>query len=356
MISKTFTKLKKVSFGSIYDTLLSYIGGQQYLSIQFDITNACNLNCKHCYHSDHVNSSSLALTDWKVIIDQYEELCAKLRLKPFIVISGGEPLTCNLLLPIISYLNDKWNQVETMILTNGTNVTDQLMSDLSPYNVCFQVSIDGPDVKTHEEVRGKGSFSPTIEGINKLNDNGFKVSILAILSSRTQSFISKFFELAKELPIESFNFTRFIAEGNGNLYVKKGEDSPLPPVKLKEAYSQIVSHSGRTGIKTNTSQPLFHLLDAKLGGNGKFGFQGLVVDYRGNLKVSSRTNYVLGDLLKEGLENLFFNSPIMDDLRKDKIDKCGKCQHYRQCGGDRNAAFAVTKNFLSSDPGCWLIT
>ena len=72
------------------------------------------------------------------------------------------------------------------------------------------------------------------------------------------------------------------------------------------------------------------------------------------MKVSSRTDYSIGNVLKEGLGNLFLNHPIMVKLRKGEIEKCGDCKYFRKCGGDRNAAFAESGSFFAVDPGCWL--
>lgn len=355
LLKTTSYKKEKTFFGIIYDKFLSIIGGQQYLSIQLDITNACNLRCKHCYHPDHTNNELLKLSDWEKIIDQYEALCLKLHLKPFVAICGGEPTTSNLLLPIIKYLNSKWLDIEVAILTNGTLINDQLIKALSHYKVSFQVSLDGPNIDLHDMVRGKGSFISAIAGIKKLNDNGFTVDVQTVLSKRNKPFISKFFELAKELPIRSLNFTRLIIEGHSKQLVEKGEDSVLSPLSLKEAYTQIIDQSRSSGIKTNTNQPLYHLIDSHLGSNGKYGFQGLVVDYKGNLKISSRANYVIGSIIEKGLQGLFLDNPILKNLRNGKIAKCGQCKYYKKCGGDRNASYAATNSFLECDPGCWLI-
>ncbi len=96
------------------------------------------------------------------------------------------------------------------------------------------------------------------------------------------------------------------------------------------------------------------LLGADLGGNNSFGFDGLVVDYQGNLKISSRTDALIGNVLEHGLKNLFLSDKTLNALRARKIKKCGTCIHYSRCGGDRNAAFAATGSFLGEDPGCWL--
>jgi len=79
-----------------------------------------------------------------------------------------------------------------------------------------------------------------------------------------------------------------------------------------------------------------------------------VIDYKGNLKISSRSDSVIGNVLADGLENLFFKNGVLRSLRQANIEKCGPCEHYRRCGGSRNASFAATGSFLKADPGCWI--
>jgi len=214
--------------------------------------------------------------------------------------------------------------------------------------------MDGPDAGRHDLIRGRGSFAEVITGLKNLQGDGRNASLLATLSYRTSHWIADFFDLASYCRPEYMNFTRFISQGSGLRMVEKNEDRPLSALELRSAYLAIIENSKRTGIPTNTNLPLYHLLDPKIGANGKAGFQGLVIDYKGNLKVSSRADFRLGNILEEGLENLFLKHPIMRALRERKIEGCGDCEHYRNCGGDRNASFAATASFLKQDPGCWL--
>ncbi|PIR19555.1 MAG: hypothetical protein COV48_01350, partial [Elusimicrobia bacterium CG11_big_fil_rev_8_21_14_0_20_64_6] len=162
-----------------------------------------------------------------------------------------------------------------------------------------------------------------------------------------------FFATAARANVESMNFTRFITEGDGRRLEEAGVDRPLTGPELRDAYTAILRLSRQTQVPTNTNLPLFHLIDPSLGAHGKVGFQGLVIDYMGNLKVTSRVGYKLGHVLEEGLEALFLGHPVMRDLRDRKIDGCGPCVHYERCGGDRNASFTATGSFLRKDPSCW---
>jgi radical SAM protein with 4Fe4S-binding SPASM domain len=96
-----------------------------------------------------------------------------------------------------------------------------------------------------------------------------------------------------------------------------------------------------------------HLIQQGLGRSGRF-FEGLVVDHQGNILASSRSRLKLGHVFKEGLTGVFYENPILKSIRKGQIEKCGECKFSKICGGDRNAAYASTGNYLGPDPGCWL--
>jgi MoaA/NifB/PqqE/SkfB family radical SAM enzyme len=54
------------------------------------------------------------------------------------------------------------------------------------------------------------------------------------------------------------------------------------------------------------------------------------------------------------MEDLFISNPIYQSLKKGNVEGCGSCSKFSFCGGDRNAAYAHSGNFLGRDPGCWL--
>ena len=345
--------LKKIE-SYLIDSVLDYVGAQKTLAIQLDITNACNLRCGHCYHAHHKNTGAIGLPEWTQILDQYEALLKKLHLKPRFVLCGGEPLISPYLIPLLERINKKWSNAEVSILTNGTKITKGLLEALSPFNIQFQVSLDGPDSKKHDEIRGHGNFEKAVQGILLSQSYGVKVKALAVLSKNTSCWIEDFFKMAKGLNLSSINFTRFIPQGTGSKLVEAGKDRALVGLELKFALENILFYSKQYKVRTGTHQPLYNLIDPSLGSHGHFGFQGLIVDYKGNLKVSSRADFKLGNILEKGLESLFLNHSVMKNLRKGKIEFCGTCPHYKSCGGDRNISYATTGSFLKPDNGCWL--
>lgn len=334
--------------------LLARISTQRVLTAQLDLTNACNLSCAHCYHPHHSNKGALGLGQWKLVLDQYDALTRKLYLEPRFVLCGGEPTISPLFLPVVRELSKRWPGVRVTVLTNGTRLTPSLLAAMSGLRLDFQISLDGPDEARHDLIRGPEAFSQAMTGLRNLQEAGFNACFLATLSWRTSFWIEDFFEMALGAGVTEMNFTRFISQGAGRGLEERGEDRTLTAPELRHALKRIVRCSRTTGVLTDTNKPLYHLIDPRLGANGKFGFQGLVIDYKGNLKVTSRADFALGNVLESGLEELFLRHPLMNSLRDREIDGCGSCEHYDVCGGDRNAAFAATGSFLTKDPGCWL--
>lgn len=255
---------------------------------------------------------------------------------------------------MLTYIAREFGRAPVAILSNGTLISiDTLLPLKSKLDISFQISLDGPDAQSHEKIRGPNTFNSTILSIKTLVQNGFDVSALNVLSKRSESFINNFFILAKQLGLSSMNFTRFIPQGYGESLQTSGTDRPLYPMELKAAFSNILNSSKIYKIHTNTDKPLYNLIDNRLGASGKWGFQGLVVDYKGNLKVSSRIDLIVGNLFDTNMATLFLEHPLFVSLREGIIEGCHSCPHLEVCGGDRNAAYADSKNLLGIDPGCW---
>ncbi len=333
--------------------LLKAINIDRFLPIQLDITNACNLRCIHCYHPDHKNEGALSLDQWTNVIIQYKTLIQKMKYRPWVILCGGEPLTSPYLIPILELVKNYLPNTVISILTNGTLINEQIISKLSNFkNINFQISLDGPSADRHDLIRGKGNFDRAVQGIRFLKNRGFDVDVLAVLSRKTSLWMEDFFKLAKAEEFKSINFTRFVTEGYGRKLLNAAEDEPLMGQELKAAYENLLQLMMKYQIKSKTQGPLFELLIPGLGRSGRF-WESIVIDYQGYILASSRSQLKLGHAIKNGIEDIFLNHSVYQGLRKGKVEVCGECSLYTVCGGDRNAAYASTGNFLGSDPGCW---
>ncbi|MEE9487319.1 MAG: radical SAM protein [Candidatus Brocadiales bacterium] len=119
-----------------------------------DVTNRCNLRCRHCYFYAHDYESEPELTD-----DQWIEKFEGLKKEgfPFYQCSwiGGEPLLRKSLIEKgMRYFRSN------LVTTNGTIELPDW------HDVNFYVSIDGPR-EMHDSMRGKGTYDKIVRNINR---------------------------------------------------------------------------------------------------------------------------------------------------------------------------------------------
>lgn len=131
------------------------IADQKDLSLQevwFNITNRCNLMCKHCFVPDTRHKKvDISLDAARSVIDQAAEMKV-VRL----IISGGEPTMHPHFTEIVKYGKEKGLFVK--VITNGRLGILENKDEVIPLIDDIQISIDGTNRERHDQVRGKGSF------------------------------------------------------------------------------------------------------------------------------------------------------------------------------------------------------
>ncbi|MBI2342786.1 MAG: radical SAM protein [Deltaproteobacteria bacterium] len=323
------------------------------LSVQFDITNACNLRCDHCYLPHHHNVGALTYAQWLIVVAQYEQLLQRLHMVPKITLCGGEPLLAPFVEPLLRELRRRFPTADLSVQSNGTIITERVARMLCDLAVFVQISVDGPDAARHDAIRGAGSFAKTMAGCAYLQHAAVPYHFQAVLSERSVPWVDDFFHVARAHHAETMDFVRLVLEGHAEQLTATGVDRPLVGAALHQAYTAIFAAAQRYNVSTNTAGPLWHLIEPELGTPDNTGFGSFVIDYQGGFKVTSRTPTVLGNVLQTDMAELFLRHPLMQQLRENKIDGCGTCSHFVACRGDRNASFAIHGHFFGPDTACW---
>lgn len=326
--------------------------GPPNFPIQFDLTNACNLRCVHCYHPHHKATEDLDLQQWRDVLDQYRILLEKLNKKPCIAVCGGEPLASPIFFDFLDEMVSRWPDAFYSVLSNGTLVGKHI-EKLIRYPLTFQVSLEGPDAATHDLVRGSGNFAKAIAGIQALRSKSIPVDLSVVLSKRSADFIERMFQLAVELNASSLDFARAIPAGIGARFYQN-DDSTLSGESMRLALENILRFSREYQMPTSGSKPLVCLIDERLGSRWSAGYQGFVVDHKGNVKLTSRAPFVLGNVRDSNLIEIALRDPTLRALRRGEVETCGDCRYWTRCGGDRSYAYMTTGNPLGPDTGCWL--
>ena len=139
----------------------------RYITLQWHLSEACNLRCKHCYQENHV-PVQLPYKDLLKILNQYRKLLKETGCLGHINLTGGEPLFCPHLFKLLDEFKKDKDLYSFAILTNGTLLTDETAKKLASYDPWFiQVSLEGGK-KTNDFVRGEGTYEKIGEAIKLL--------------------------------------------------------------------------------------------------------------------------------------------------------------------------------------------
>jgi len=190
----------------------------RYLELQ--ITNRCNLQCRHCYIGE-VSYQDLTRKQIQRALEEFEEIQG-LRL----LLSGGEPLLHPYFWEVNEALGDY--AFRSVLLSNGTLISKEIAKKLRVHEV--QISLDGMK-EGHESLRGKETFEKTILAIDHLQEANIRVSVATMIHRRNLPEFDRMASLLQSKNTEEWNVDVPCVEGrlkeNQDLQVSPFEASPF---------------------------------------------------------------------------------------------------------------------------------
>ncbi len=129
-------------------------------------TNRCNLSCPYCPNSfarasgRFKKEDELTEEDWITITKE----SLTLGIKEYRIFGGGEPMVrSKTTIDIVNLVKNHDINLNCEIITNGSLFTDEIVKNLVSKKLDrLLISIDGPDSKTHDSLRGiPGTFERT---------------------------------------------------------------------------------------------------------------------------------------------------------------------------------------------------
>ncbi len=160
--------------------------------LMINLTEKCNLACKHCYITDK-NLIDFPLEELKKIIQEFNELQG---IK--LVLTGGEPFLYSKLKELLEFLIDI--PLQKIFLSNGVLIKDYMdtLNLIKENNIEVYISIDGLK-ESHNDFRDANCFDDSIEGIKLLLDNGIDVSINTMVHKQNLKDFDGILKLIKSL-------------------------------------------------------------------------------------------------------------------------------------------------------------
>jgi len=335
--------------------------------VQWHLTERCNLRCKHCYQTGS-KGHEMSLSEVREVVGEVSDMLVEWEEKYGIVfspsfnITGGEPFLRHDIFRVLEEIRSRGFDV--YLLSNGILIDKErakMLSDLGVRGV--QVSIEGPE-EIHEMIRGKGSFSSAMRGVQHLLDAGVIVTFNVTLSDLNADYFMEMVELSSSTGVQRLGFSRLVPAGGGASLLQ----NMLRKEKVKELYEAILPLKV-DGIEIVTGDPILSQMssnDKKDRGSIPVGgcaasVSGVTILQDGTITPCRRLPIPIGNVRKDSLREVWATSEVLLKLRDRTYykGKCGRCLRWASCRGCRAIAYAYScskgkENFLSEDPQCFI--
>lgn len=318
------------------------------LIIAWELTAACNLSCQYCRASasHEPDQGELDTDEAKRFV---ESIAPR---KPMLILSGGEPLLRPDLFQIIRLAVSLGIRVS--LASNGTLITPELAKEIADSGVSrVSISLDGADATMHDLGRGQGSFKRSIRGIENLRGRvDFQINFT--VTQKNQSELIRIFDLAEKLGAAALHIFFLVPTGRGR------EEDVITPVRQEEMLRQIEGEMDRRTLEVQvTCAPQYARLKRPGHGRGSGGCLAgrrfVFVSRKGEVYPCGYLPLRVGSIREKNFIEIWENSPELQALREGRLKgKCDRCEFSRSCGGCRARAYALTGDYLQSDPSCRL--
>ncbi len=320
----------------------------QVFSLQWHVTQACDLHCRHCY--DRTARTIPSLAQGLDVLRQLQVFCQKRRVGGQISFTGGNPFLHPNFFEFYRAATDLG--FGTVVL--GNPVAEEKLEQLSAIGPprYYQISLEGLE-EHNDEIRGPGNFRRVLGFLETLRQFQIPSTVMLTLTRANLRQVLPLAEILRPLA-DGFTFNRLALFG-------EGAQLELPELKAYQAflaeYLEAVSHNPVLNLKDN----LFNILLEQeglepFGGCTGFGcgaaFNFLTLLSDGEVHACRKMPSWIGNLKEAGLEELYESAAAQRYRRG--CASCRDCPLHPTCGG----CLAVTASlggdpFTERDPFCF---
>jgi len=170
----------------------------------WEVTNACNYGCRYC-----IFGSTSRVPPGELSTERALAVVGELAVAGFthVKFTGGEPF----LRPDMTELLERARAlgIACDVSTNASRIDAGIAARLAKLDLdMVHVSLDGPDAPSHEAVRGRNTFAPTLAGLAHLVAAGVPVRVGCVVHARNEDLIARTAGFCAGLGATSVVFSR----------------------------------------------------------------------------------------------------------------------------------------------------
>ncbi len=354
--------------------------GRNPLMFYYEVTQACDLVCKHCRASAQSDAHPDELTHDQslALIDQV----ASFPRPPIMVMTGGDPLKRADLFELIAHAVGHGLQVALTPSATPLATREAFERARNTGVRRLGISLDGADATTHDSFRGwEGSFERTLQMLKNARELDLAVQVNTTVTRRNYHQIDELAELLAKQGIAMWSVFFLVPVGRGV------EEQRLDADEVEAVFAQLWRHAQSKPYSVKTTEaPHYRRYVLEQGGDplapppgmargggvagGKAqdgrgsghraplgvgdGKGVMFVSHNGEIFPAGFLPLQCGRFPEDSVVDAYQNHPTFLGLRDPEQfnGKCGVCRYRDPCGGSRARAYAVTGDPLGSEPDC----
>lgn len=321
-----------------------------YFTLQWHVTQACDLHCKHCY--DRSEISPLTLEQGITILDQFRDFVLEKNVRGQVTFTGGNPLLYKHFTEL--YQEAAKRNFSIAILGNPTSKdVIQSLQAIQPLSF-YQVSLEGLE-EHNNSIRGAGHFKRILAFLEMLDELSIYSMVMLTLTRDNMDQVLPLGEFLRG-KTDLFTFNRLSQTGEGAALETAAKEEYK---EFLEQYLEAVKTNPTMGLKDN----LINIVkteqgDKVFGGCTGYGcgaaFNFCSILPNGDMHACRKFQSPIGNVLESSLLELY-NSEAAETYRSGP-EECRGCRIRPVCGGCQaviqSSGLDIT---LHKDPYCFLV-
>lgn len=313
----------------------------------FELTDRCNLRCRHCGSSCTAEGQALTVDDVKRTLKTIRHNPDK----PTICLTGGEPMMHPDFFKIAGLVKEmgfNWGMT-----TNATLIDDAAAEKLKEAGMStVSVSLDGME-KSHDSLRQKdGAWRLALRGLEALQKVGFRPQVTTVLHQNNFNELEHMYNLLRGIGITSWRPINVEPIGraceSADLlltpdqfayllsYIREKRFDPDNPMEVTFGCSHYLGTDYERMVRDHYFLCGAGILTASVRSNG---------DICACLDIENRPELVQGNIHKDNFMEVWLNR--FEVFRGDRTASCSKCAECTErfiCGGDSTHTWDFSKN------------
>ncbi len=318
-------------------------------TLQWHITQRCDLHCKHCY--DRSNRVMPSFEEAVRVLDDFSDFCRGHFVSGQVSFTGGNPLLYPDFINLYRETADRNLQIALLGNPANRETIEELKKIKEP--VFFQVSLEGLE-KHNDSIRGDGHFQRSLQFLDILNDLNIYSMVMLTLTHDNMDQIIPLADLLRHRT-DLFTFNRLSQVGEGvnlslpssdayrsflNDYLEAAKENPI--ISLKDSLFNILRYQNQSGLFGGC---------AGYGCGAAFNFVALLSD--GEVHACRKFPSSIGNIGKQRLDEIY-HSPLAQQYRHG-CQGCRECRIRPVCGGCLAVSYSHGLNvFEERDPFCFM--